>query len=279
MPPPSNIDPRTVEGFGAEWSQFDQSALSDEERQSMYDDYFDIFPWAQLPADAEGFDLGCGTGRWALLVSERVGKLHCIDASERALNVARRNLVDRANVELHHASVDTIPLPDDSVDFGYSLGVLHHVPDTAAALRQCVSKLKPGAPFLVYLYYALDNRPWWFRTLWQASDRARHAIYRLPEPVRRRVTDGIAVSVYWPLARASAVGERLGLPVEGMPLNWYRAKSLYTMRTDARDRFGTALEQRFTRDEIARMMTDAGLGDLTFSEHAPFWCAVGYRRS
>jgi 2-polyprenyl-3-methyl-5-hydroxy-6-metoxy-1,4-benzoquinol methylase len=32
------------------------------------------------------------------------------------------------------------------------LGVLHHIPDTAAAMRDCVRKLKLGAPFLFYLY-------------------------------------------------------------------------------------------------------------------------------
>ena len=66
--------------------------------------------------------------------------------------------------------MDAIPLPDGSADFGYSLGVLHHVPDTQKGIIECVRKLKPGAPFLLYLYYAFDNRPWWFRTIWKISD-------------------------------------------------------------------------------------------------------------
>jgi hypothetical protein len=45
------------------------------------------------------------------------------------------------------------------MDFGYSLGVLHHLPDPRAGLAACVTKLKPGAPMLVYIYYAFDNRP------------------------------------------------------------------------------------------------------------------------
>ena len=49
------------------------------------------------------------------------------------------------------------------------------------------------------------------------------------------------------------------------------------MRTDARDRFGTPLEQRFTLQEIEDMMREAGLVDLRFSELAPFWCAVGIK--
>lgn len=47
------------------------------------------------------------------------------------------------------------------------------------------------------------------------------------------------------------------------------------MRTDSRDRFGTPLEQRFTKAEIAAMMQDAGLVDIRFSEREPFWVACG----
>ena len=50
------------------------------------------------------------------------------------------------------------------------------------------------------------------------------------------------------------------------------------MRTDALDRFGTRLEQRFTREEIKDMMKNAGLGDIEFSKSKPFWVAVGFKK-
>ncbi|HEV3049247.1 MAG TPA: class I SAM-dependent methyltransferase, partial [Longimicrobium sp.] len=190
--PGANLDPRTVEGFGEEWNRYDQSSLDEAERRELFDRYFGIFPWDVLPPEAEGFDLGCGSGRWAALVAPRVGRLHCIDASARALGVARGTLERLGNCAFHHASVDAIPLPDASMDFGYSLGVLHHVPDTAAGIRSCVAKLKPGAPFLLYLYYAFDNRPAWFRALWKAGDLLRLGICNLPHAVKVPVTTAIA---------------------------------------------------------------------------------------
>lgn len=210
-------------------------------------------------------------------MAPRVGRLHCIDPSA-AIEVARRNLADFEQVVFHQAAVDARVLPPGSQDFGYSLGVLHHVPDTAAAIRSCVALLKPGAPLLLYLYYAFDNRPWWFRAVWRLADVARRLIMRLPPGLKHAVTDGIAALVYWPLARLSVLLERLGLPVGGVPLSYYRHHSFYTMRTDARDRFGTPLEQRFTREQIAAMMRDAGLVEVRFSAAAPYWCAVGFRR-
>ena len=50
------------------------------------------------------------------------------------------------------------------------------------------------------------------------------------------------------------------------------------MRTDALDRFGTRLEQRFTKKEMHSMMIDSGLTDIKFSKNIPFWTAVGYKK-
>ena len=273
-----NIDPKTVEGFGDEWAAFDQDPMSDEEHRRLFERYFSVFPFESLPAGAEGFDLGCGTGRWAELAAQKVGTLHCIDPAEKALTVARRRLGGLSNVRFHNAAADEIPLPDESQDFGYSLGVLHHIPDTEAAMASCTRKLKAGAPFLVYLYYAFDNRPPWFRTLWRISEIGRGGLSRLPFGPKKAATTTIATLVYWPLARVARLAERAGADVSNFPLSYYREASFYTMRTDALDRFGTRLEQRFTQAEIHRMMTRCGLEEIQFREGPPFWVAVGTKR-
>ncbi len=276
--PATNVDAETVHGFGVEWQRFDQSGLPPEELGAYFETYFDVFPWPSLPKDAVGFDVGCGSGRWARRVAPRVGTLHCVDASAEALAVAKKNLADTANAVFHHASVDALPFADDSLDFGYSLGVLHHVPDTAGGIAACVAKLKPGAPFLLYLYYAFDNRPLWFRSLWAASDRVRRFVSQLPDRGKVLAADAIAGAVYWPLARGAALAEKLGARVDALPLSFYRRSSFYTMRTDALDRFGTRLEQRFTAEQIRGMMERAGLEGITFGQGAPYWRAIGYKK-
>ena len=273
----SNMHPNVVEAFGEEWTKFDHAEQESPDLRNLFERYFSIFPWAELPADAEGFDLGCGSGRWARFVARRVGHLHCIDASSAAIEVARLNLQGLSNCSFHCASVDAMPLEDGSADFGYSLGVLHHVPDTGLGIRECARKLKPGAPLLLYLYYAFDNRPVWFRAIWRMSDWLRRAISALPFALRSPLCDVIAAVIYWPLARIARLLERLGGKVDSFPLSSYRNRSFYSMRTDALDRFGTRVEKRFTREQIRLMMEAAGLERIVFSE-MPQWCAVGYRK-
>lgn len=273
--PASNVDRAVVQGFGDEWARFDQRSMEEAEARDLFDRYFAVFPWEAVPAGASGFDAGCGSGRWARFVAPRVGTLHCVDPSSQALAVARSNLADRPNCRFHLAAVDGMPLPDGSQDFGYSLGVLHHIPDTHAGLGACVRKLKPGAPFLLYLYYAFDNRPAWFRSVWRLSDAARAVLSHAPFRIKSLACDIIAATVYLPLARTAALAERLGAPVGHVPLSAYRSRSFYVMRTDALDRFGTRLERRFTKDEIAGMMREAGLREIRFFEGPPFWVASG----
>jgi ubiquinone/menaquinone biosynthesis C-methylase UbiE len=204
--------------------------------------------------------------------------LHCVDASAEALAVARAALSTERNVLFHEASVDALPFEERSLDFAYSLGVLHHLPDTAAAFQSIARVLKKGAPLLVYLYYAFDNRPAWYRLLWRISDGIRQGIVRLPPGPQFLLCDAIAVLLYWPLAILARLAERAGLDVGSFPLA-YRRRDFYSMRTDARDRFGTPLEKRFRAEEIRRMMQDAGFENVRIPARPPYWCAMGFKRS
>jgi len=76
-----NLDLATVRSFGDKWSRFDQLDLSEEEGRKIFDRYFTVFPWDKVSKKATGFDMGCGSGRWAKLMAPRVGHLHCIDPS------------------------------------------------------------------------------------------------------------------------------------------------------------------------------------------------------
>jgi SAM-dependent methyltransferase len=271
-----NLDKVTVDSFGDEWDRFNQSDLPAKEAQEIFDKYFSIFPWKSLPDQAEGFDLGCGSGRWAKIMVEKVGHLHCVDPSN-AIHIAEKSLSCYSNTTFHKKSVDDFPLPANSQDFGYSLGVLHHVPNTGAAIKECAEMLKSGAPFLMYLYYALENKSFIYKLLWRCSDFFRKIICRFPSGIKHFVTDFIAIIIYFPFAKICLFFEKLGIDISGFPLSFYRNCSFYTMRTDSRDRFGTPLEQRFTKSEIATLMMEAGFKDIIFNDAEPRWCVVGIK--
>tara|TARA_Y100001935_G_C17298476_1_gene507648 strand:- start:1159 stop:2013 length:855 start_codon:yes stop_codon:yes gene_type:complete len=272
-----NVDWDVVNDFGTEWEEFQFDSYDLDILKETWNQYFDIFPWDDISDDAEGFDMGCGSGRWAQFVIPKVGRLNCIDPSS-AIHVAESNLKQHDNAFFYKETVDECSLDNESQDFGYSLGVLHHIPDTQKALKDCACKLKKGAPFLLYLYYDFEDKPAIFKLIWKLTDILRSGlISKLPPKIKKFVCSVIAVMIYYPLAKFSRILEILGINVENLPLSDYRNKSFYIMNNDALDRFGTKLEQRFSKKDITDMLRNAGFNKVTFSKSTPYWTCISYK--
>jgi ubiquinone/menaquinone biosynthesis C-methylase UbiE len=274
----SNIDETTVKSFGEEWKAFHQ--FDDKELNRIGDEYFDIVVPAMYGKDKIAADFGCGTGRWTKYFASRVGAIAAIDPSD-AIFTAAAVLEKTENVQLYKASIDNLPFPDNYFDFGFSLGVLHHIPDTKMAMHACVKKIRPGGYFLVYLYYNFDNRGMLFKFTYKLSNLIRLIVCRLPGGLKRFICNILAVTLYMPFVLLCRFLRILGVPEKArqkIPLQIYEKASFYIIRNDALDRFGTPLEQRFTKKEITEMMESAGLTSITFSTNAPYWHAVGKKK-
>lgn len=270
-----NIQYQVINDFGKEWKEYNQNDLSEKELEELFYKYFKIFPFDKINKNSVGFDMGCGTGRWAKFIAPKVKKLNCIEPSKNALEVAKKNLGNYKNCLFQENNVMDNLIDTGSQDFGYCLGVLHHIPNTQLGLENCVKKLKKGAPFLLYLYYRFDNKPFWFISVWKISNFLRLIISKLPFIIKLPLTKIIAIFIYFPFAKLSLLLSKLGLDVSNIPISAYKYNSLYTMKTDALDRFGTRLEHRFTKIEIENMMKESGLINIKFSEKSPYWVAVG----
>lgn len=269
-----NIDMVTVEAFGDEWTKFNHFS-NDEILSIAQKHYFDIVPVAYLK-NKHVLDVGCGTGRWTKYVAMTAATVDAIDPS-LAIQSAAKLLTSCNNVRLSVASVNDMPFGNDTFDFVFSLGVLHHIPDTAMAMKKCVEKLKPNGYFLTYLYYRFDNRGILFKSIFNVSDLIRKFISKQPNALKNLLCDCIAFTIYMPFIFAGKLLKKIGLSklVKNIPLHFYIDKTFNVIKNDARDRFGTPLEQRFTKAEIKKMMENAGLTDIIFSENEPYWHAIG----
>jgi SAM-dependent methyltransferase len=273
-----NIDQTTVESFGEEWKEFYK--FQDKELKRIGDQYFDIVSDEMSGNNKIAADFGCGTGRWTKYFADKVGSIAAIDPSD-AIFTAGSVLQETDNAFLYKASIDNLPFEDNYFDFGFSLGVLHHIPDTKKAMQECVKKIKPGGHFLVYLYYNFENRSWLFKSVYWLSNLIRLMVCKLPSSSKKVVCNILAIFLYMPFVLFCRFLRFIGIPEKfrkKIPLQIYERASFYIIRNDSLDRFGTPLEQRFSRRQIEEMMQQSGLTDIHISDSVPYWHAVGRKK-
>ncbi|MDE3185304.1 MAG: methyltransferase domain-containing protein [Bacteroidota bacterium] len=272
-----NIDQKVVNEFGDEWLKFYEH--DDDLVKKGGEEYFDILTDQMINANSYVLDIGCGTGRWTKYLAGKVGFIEAVDPSN-AIFAADKLLGKIENVRLLKASIETLPFADETFDFVMSIGVLHHIPNTRQALIDCVKKVKKGGYFFVYLYYNLDRRGPLYKALFHSSDLIRKAVSRLPGKIKHFVCDGLAIIFYMPFILVGRFFKFLGFTdlAKRMPLHGYQNRSFFMIRNDTLDRFGTRLEQRFSKKEVIEMMEAAGLTNIVISPGIPYYHAVGKKK-
>ena len=182
--------------------------------------------------------------------------------------MARENLSDAPNAVFFRGDVTSLPFADDSADFFFSLGVLHHLDQPCLPVAHDLMRLGPRGLF--YLYYALDNRPDYYRALLSLVTASRRSLGRVEsEKARRRISRALAWSVYRPMVGLGALAEKAGVQAPVPLYESYKGKSIDRIEQDAYDRFFTSIEQRVSRQEIAACFAD--VGKVTVSGSEPFW--------
>lgn len=106
-------------------------------------------------------DYGCGPGHdvAGFLAYSKPAKIYAVDVSHKALSLAGHN-AGLLNVPAEHLELiqttdlsARIPLPDSSVDYVQSMGVLHHTSNPEAILKEFHRVLRPTGRGAIMLYH------------------------------------------------------------------------------------------------------------------------------
>ena len=249
--------------FGKEWERYPR-ILPEHRREFLQ--YFDLVDVSEL-RNLRVCDLGCGNGRWSYFLGDVCRELVLVDFSE-AILVARKNLSHVNNAIFFMANLRNLPFRNDFTDFLFCLGVLHHLPTPSLDEVRILKRYAPR--LLIYLYYTLDNRPFYFRPLFGVADVLRRRVSKSRAPFFRDVfTWFAAMFFYRPFVFLGKLSQQLGLRFKVPLYETYQGKSLERIRQDVYDRFFTTIEQRHSRKQI--MELNDTFSSVFISDQLPYW--------
>jgi SAM-dependent methyltransferase len=244
----------TLRSFGYEWTTF---ATVQPEDEAFWRRYTELLPLDELHG-AVALDAGCGNGRFSLFTSRYVGALVALDGSD-AVHAAARNLAGEARVMVVRADLRAVPVADASIDLVTCLGVVHHLDDPRAGFDALARLVAPRGRLLLYVYSRPTGRD--LRSLGLAGAAGlRRLTVRMPHRLLRAVAAPIATALYAGFVLPGALGAKHGWRrLAALPLATYRGAPLRSLWLDTFDRLSAPVEHRYTRDEIERWFTEAGL--------------------
>jgi SAM-dependent methyltransferase len=249
--------------FGEEWKEYGKILP---EHKTEFKKYFDIVNLNNL-TDKRVCDLGCGIGRWSYFLKDICREIVLVDFSD-AIFTARKNLKGVANCLFFMGDLKNLPFKNNFCDFLFSLGVLHHLP-TDCIME--VKNLKKYAPqLLIFLYYALDNRPLYFKLILKAVTALRKLFSKIKsQKLRTLITSAATYSFYIPAVYLGKLLQFAGLGSYIPLYDFYHDKSIKRIKQDVYDRFFTSIEQRVSRNDIRKLKPH--FSKLEISKDLPYW--------
>jgi len=169
------IDLRTGNVYFKLWQNFTKQEYYQQPKQLLEDRF--IRNNLDISKFSNGIDAGCGGGRYTLaLKSLGIEKMQGVDISPDSVAFAQ-NMSDfqESEVNFQQASVLELPFDNESFDFVFSNGVLHHTVDTQQGVNELYRVLQTRGEGWLYLYGGKNS------LFWDIVDFCREILSDIPQ--------------------------------------------------------------------------------------------------
>ncbi len=239
--------------FGFQWTRFAKVQLDSASGLPRSRDTF-VAKTGWKTSELAGeriLDAGCGMGRFTEVCCDAGAEVHAVDLSN-AVEVAAQNLGERKNAHFYQADIFRLPFADESFDRVFSIGVLHHTPDTRAAFHRLVRLVRPGGHIAIWVYSTK------LRAM-LGSELLRPLTSRLPRGLMLQAAK-LAIPLYY-VHRFPMVGRissvLLPTSLEANPTwRWLDTFDWYTPR----------YQWKHSDDEVVGWFKEAGLSNIRVGE-------------
>ena len=144
-----------ADSFGFQWNTHAATQLDSHCNVTVSRDrVFSVTGWPEEMKGETILEAGSGAGRFTEILVKTGANILSFDFSS-AVDANRGNNGDNDNLLIFQGNIFDIPVPDQSIDKVFCLGVIQHTPDPKAAFMSLASKVRPGGSLVIDIY-ALD---------------------------------------------------------------------------------------------------------------------------
>jgi len=227
-----------------------------------------IYPFLK-PGDIKNCkvaEIGSGTGRIVNMLLE-AGAKHVIAVEPSgAFEVLSSNIPEPEKVTCLKITGDQLPAYGN-LDYVFSIGVLHHIPNPAPVVEAAFEALRPGGHFFVWLYGKEGNALYL-----SFISPLRVFTKRLPHFMLASLVE----IMYWPLVLYIKCCQRLPLPLRGYMLSVLERMSPEKRRLIIYDQLNPSYAKYYTRQEAERLLIDGKFENVrAHHRHGYSWTVIG----
>lgn len=262
----NNLQNKTIRDFGTQWTKF--------KTNDGYYGSFDMFKDIIYPLKVEEIfgkkvaEIGSGTGRIVkMLLAAEVNHVVAIEPSD-AFYTLFENLNDRLDrVALYKITGEHLSEVCSGLDYVFSIGVLHHIPDPDPVIKSAYDSLRPSGTFVIWLYGKEGNG---FYLL--ITETIRKITTQLPHSALK----ALSFLMNFPLNIYILICKYLKLP-----LYRYMTEVLGKMTSEKRrlviyDQLNPAYAKYYSRAEAMALLEKSGFIDLKIHHrHGYSWTVIG----
>ncbi|NJK99868.1 MAG: class I SAM-dependent methyltransferase [Spirulinaceae cyanobacterium SM2_1_0] len=265
----TDLSARTISDFGDQWLAY-QDNEGYYASAALLEDISGPLLASQDLTGCKVADIGSGTGRIVdMLLACDVQHVVALEPSQ-AFEVLKTNTREQSNhITYLNTTGNNLPSYGD-IDYVFSIGVLHHVPDPQPTVRAAYSALRPGGRFLVWLYGKEGNELYLLFT-----GLARLFTTRLPDPWLKRFVRFIDI----PLVLYIHLCQRLALPLHRYMRNHMSKLTPSVRRLTIFDQLNPAYAKYYSYQECRILLEEGGFTDIhLYHRHGYSWTAIGTKR-
>ena len=214
-------------------------------------------------------EIGTGSGRILKnLIKFLPKKIYAIEPSE-AIEVAKKNIKDpEVEVMFNKIPGQMINFKNE-IDYIFSLGVIHHIPEAEKVCKKIYDSLKPQGKFIVWVYGKEGNGLYLF-----IFNNLRRITKHLPDKILNLISIflNVLLSIYIFFCKY------LNLPLRKYMLNVLKKCSFEKRKYIIFDQLNPAYSKYYKKEEIITLLTKSGFNKFEIINRYQYsWTAIAVK--